>query len=37
MIENENFDNVINHLKSKQEISYEKDILKNCSSFLLKE
>ena len=37
MIENENFDNVINHLKSKQEISYEKDILKNCSSFLLKD
>ena len=37
MIENENFDNVINHLKVKQQISSEKDILKNCSSFLLED
>ena len=37
MIENENFDNVINHIKAKQQISNEKDILKNCSSFLLED
>ena len=35
MIENKNFDNVINHLKANQPISNEKDILKHCSSFLL--
>ena len=37
MIENKNFDNVINHLKDKQPVSNEKDILKHCSSFLLEE
>ena len=37
MIENINFDNVINHLKSKQPISNEKDILKHCSSFILED
>ena len=37
MIENENFYNVINHLKIGQSISNENDILKHCSSFLLEE
>ena len=35
MIENKNFDNVIEHIKIKQPISSEKDILRHCSSFLL--